>query len=179
MRTATRLHDMTAANDLLSDSFGRVAQLVGSVTNGLSSQAATYRPDPEANTISWLIWHLSRVQDDHLSGVAGTEQIWPKWRAQFDLPFDDWAIGYGQSTEEAAQVRVDPTLLAEYHSEVAAATAQYVESLTEDELARAVDEDWDPPVTVSARLVSVIGDCLQHLGQAAYLKGMAERAGVV
>lgn len=167
---------MSAVNDLLVDEFGRVAELVASVTEGLSPEAATYRPDPEANSIGWLIWHLSRVQDDHISGVAGTEQIWPKWRGQFNLPFDDWATGYGQTSAEVAQVRVDPELLGEYHSEVAAATAQYVESLTDDDLARVVDENWDPPVTLSARLVSVIGDTTQHLGQAAYLKGLAERA---
>lgn len=178
MRTGATLVDMTAVNDLLSDSFARVAQLVSSVTDGLSPEAAAFRPDPEANTIGWLIWHLSRVQDDHISGVAGTEQVWPKWRAQFDLPFDETAIGYGQTSAEVAQVRVDPRLLGEYHSEVAAATAQYVESLTDEDLARVVDENWDPPVTLSARLVSVIGDCLQHLGQAAYLKGLTERAGV-
>jgi hypothetical protein len=33
-------------------------------------------------------------------------------------------------------------------------------------------------VTVSVRLVSVIEDCLQHLGQADYVRGHAERAGI-
>ncbi len=167
---------MSATNDFVAEAFQRVAELVGSVTDGLSLDAATYRPDPESNTIAWLLWHLARVQDDHISGVAGTEQIWPKWRQQFALPFEDDATGYGQSSAEVAQVRVEPELLAEYYSEVAAATAEYVENLTEDDYARVVDENWDPPVTLSSRLVSVIGDITQHVGQAAYLKGLTERA---
>ena len=167
---------MTAANDLLTDSFDRIAELVASVTDDLSREEAGYRPDPEANSIGWLIWHLSRVQDDHISGVAGTEQVWPKWRDQFGLPFDEWATGYGQSSEDVGKVDVEPELLAEYYSEVAAATSQYIESLTEDDLARVVDADWDPPVTLTTRLVSVIGDTSQHIGQAAYVKGLAERS---
>lgn len=167
---------MTAANDLLTDAFDRVAELVASVTDGLSREAVGYRPDPEANSIGWLIWHLSRVQDDHISGVAGTEQIWPKWRDQFGLPFDEWATGYGQSSEDVGEVDVEPELLAEYYSEVAAVTSQYIESLTEDDLARVVDANWNPPVTLAARLVSVLGDTSQHVGQAAYVKGLAERS---
>lgn len=169
---------MNAANVLLVDAFERVHELVVAVTDGLSLDAATYRPDAEANTIDWLVWHLSRVQDDHVAGVAGTEQIWPKWRDQFGLPFDPDETGYAQDSDDVAKVRVDPALLAEYHGEVHAATIQFVEELTEDDLARVVDENWDPPVTLSARLVSVIGDITQHVGQAAYLRGLAERAGL-
>jgi hypothetical protein len=35
-----------------------------------------------------------------------------------------------------------------------------------------VDLNWDPPVTLAVRLVSVINDDLQHGGQAAYVRGM-------
>jgi hypothetical protein len=35
-----------------------------------------------------------------------------------------------------------------------------------------VDDSWDPPVTVSIRLVSILADDLQHAGQAAYARGV-------
>jgi hypothetical protein len=168
----------TALRDLLVDSFTRIAELVGVVTDGLQPEVATYRVDSEANTVAWLLWHLSRVQDDHLADLAGTPQVWPAWRERFDLPFDDDATGYGQSPDEVGQVRAAAELLAGYHAEVHAATLRYVEGITDTELARVVDERWDPPVTASARLVSVLGDALQHLGQAAYVVGVAERRGV-
>ncbi len=82
------------------------------------------------------------------------------------------------SPEEVAQVRVAGPLLAGYHADVHALSVRYVRSLDAAALARVVDEAWDPPVTASVRLVSVLGDCLQHLGQASYVAGLAERAGV-
>jgi Protein of unknown function (DUF664) len=169
-------------HDLLVDSFERVHGLVEGLTHRLSPAVATWRADGEANPIAWLLWHLTRVQDDHVAGLAGVEQAWPQWRDRFALPFGPWATGYGQSPEEAAQVQASGDLLAGYHADVHALTLRYLDRIGSDggeaELARVVDDAWDPPVTAGVRLVSVIGDTLQHLGQAAYVKGLAERAGV-
>ena len=172
------MSDLFATRALLTDSFARIRELVVEVTEDLSPGALTYQPDPEANSVGWLLWHLSRVQDDHLAGLAGVDQVWPAWRQRFALPFDDFATGYGQDPADVAAVRVGAELLAGYHADVSELTQRYVDGLTTDELERVVDRRWDPPVTVAVRLVSVIGDCLQHLGQAAYLRGLAERAGV-
>ena len=136
---------------------------------------ATYRPDPGANSISWLIWHLSRIQDDHVADLAHVEQVWPEWRERFGLPFGKWATGYGQGPQEVAEVRVGGDLLGEYHRAVHELTMRYVDGITSAELDRVVDTRWDPPVTAAVRLVSVIGDTMQHLGQAAYVRGLAMR----
>jgi hypothetical protein len=164
-----------AAKDLLVDCFGRVRDQVVELTQGLTEEMATYRPDPDANSIDWLLWHLTRIQDDHVAGLARVEQAWPTWRERFGLPFSDWATGYGQSTEEVAAVRPAADLLAGYHADVHALTMGYLEQITVEELDRVVDTRWNPPVTAAVRLVSVLGDTLQHLGQAAYVHGMAER----
>jgi len=169
--------------ELLVDSFSRVKDLVEGLTHGLSPELGTWRADDEANSIAWLVWHLTRIQDDHVAGIADVEQVWPRWRDRFDLPFGPWATGYGQSSSEAAEVRASGELLAGYHADVHALTLGYLERIDSGEgsaeLARVVDDSWKPPVTASVRLVSVIGDALQHLGQAAYVKGLATRAGVV
>jgi hypothetical protein len=167
--------DLTLTRSLLTDSFERIRDLVSGVTDGLSEEVLTFRPDAEANPIGWLVWHLSRVQDDHIAGVAGVDQVWSAWRDRFALPFEDFEIGYGQSSDDVGKVDVSADLLAGYHAEVHALTQTYLDQLSEAELERVVDTHWDPPVTVSIRLVSVIGDCLQHLGQAAYVRGLAER----
>lgn len=167
-----------AVRDLLADSFTRVHELVGELTGSCTDEVLRYRPDPQANTVAWLLWHLTRVQDDHVAALAGVPQAWPAWCERFALPFDQDATGYGQRPEEVGQVRVDAGLLADYHADVHALSLRYVGSLDADELARVVDEAWDPPVTASARLVSVLGDCLQHLGQASYVAGLASRAGL-
>ena len=167
-----RLPEVTA---LLSDAFGRAQALVVELTDQLTAEIASYRPDPEANSIAWLIWHLTRIQDDHVAELAGVEQAWTQWRAAFALPFDPAATGYGQTANEVGQVRSDGELLAGYYTAVAELTERYLAELSADELARVVDRRWDPPVTVAVRLVSVVGDVHQHLGQAAYVRGLAER----
>lgn len=165
----------TSAQEILRDSFTRVRDLVADLAGGLTEEVATYRPDPDANSIAWLLWHLARVQDDHVAGLAGVEQAWAGWRDRFGLPFGTDAIGYGQTSEEVGVVRSDPALLGSYHADVHELTLRYLDRLSDDELTRVVDTRWDPPVTVSVRLVSVVNDLAQHVGQAAYVRGLAER----
>ena len=177
-RTANRLAfvDMTEhARQILTDSFGRVRELVINLTDSLTDDVASYRPDPGANSIAWLIWHLSRIQDDHVADLAQIEQAWAEWRDRFQLPFGARATGYGHGPEEVAAVRASGDLLADYHGAVHELTMRYIDGVTAEELDRIVDTRWNPPVTASVRLVSVIGDTMQHLGQAAYVRGLAQR----
>ncbi|MGP8060810.1 MAG: mycothiol transferase [Acidimicrobiales bacterium] len=169
---------MTPA-ELLSDAFGRVHDVVHHTVDGLSADQLAFRAGPEANSIAWLVWHLTRIQDDHLADVAGTEQVWTAkgWQERFALPFDAAETGYGHGPDDVAAVRVDAAeLLTGYHDEVLAATRRYLATVDERDLDRVVDRAWDPPVTLGVRFVSVIADDLQHAGQAAYLRGLAERA---
>ena len=161
---------------LLVDEFGRVHELVLGLTDQLTPEVATYRPDGEANSIAWLLWHLSRVQDDHVAALAGVEQAWPRWRDRFGLPFDEDETGYAQSPADVGRVQVPADLLAGYHGDVHDLTNAYLGTVDDAELARVVDTRWDPPVTAAVRLVSVLGDTLQHVGQAAYVRGLAQRA---
>ena len=58
---------------------------------------------------------------------------------------------------------------------MAEAALAYVATLTTSSLDRVVDERWDPPVTLGVRLVSVLNEVAQHVGQAAYVRGLLER----
>ena len=162
------------ARDLLTDSFGRIADLYARVADGLDEATMAERPGG-GNSIGWLLWHLARVQDDHLAGITGEGQVWERWRDRFDLPLDPHDHGFGHTSQQVDSVRIgDVSLLTGYHAEVHQATLAYVGSVDADELDRVVDQRWDPPVTAGVRLISVIGDCLQHLGQAAYVKGVVQ-----
>jgi len=167
---------MTTA-DLLADAFGRIREIVHEVADGLSPGQLAWRPGSQANSIAWLIWHLTRITDDHVAGAAGAEQAWTAagWADRFGLPLAVEATGYGHSPDEVAAVQVKSgELLTGYNDAVFEQTIRYVASLTDADLDRVVDERWDPPVTLGVRLVSVIADCLQHGGQAAYVRGLAE-----
>jgi Protein of unknown function (DUF664) len=163
-----------AVQELLRDAFTRLIEHVDELTEGLTEDQADYRPSPNANSVAWLIWHSARVQDIQLAPIAGVEQVWTQegWVDRFglDLPRDD--TGYGHGPEEVAKVRAPADLLAGYYHAVHNLTLEYVAGVTAEDLARVVDRNWDPPVTASARLVSIIDDCAQHLGQAAYLLGI-------
>jgi uncharacterized damage-inducible protein DinB len=168
---------MTCA-DLLVDGFGRVRELVHEVVDGLSPEQLSVRLDGQANSIGWLVWHLTRVQDDHVAGASGGEQAWTGlgWSDRFGLPFPAGAIGYGHSSADVAQVRVEkPELLTEYYDAVHEETLRFLSGLLDEDLSIVVDDAWDPPVTMGVRLVSVLSDDLQHAGQAAFIRGILLR----
>ena len=163
--------------DLLVDAFGRIREIVHRTVDGLSEDQLARRPGEEANSIAWLVWHLTRIQDDHVAGVAGTGQVWTDdgWCDRFGLPFDPADHGYGHTSEQVAAVRVEAQLLAGYHDAVYEKTVGYVAGISDADLERVVDRNWDPPVTLGVRLVSVVSDDLQHAGQAAFVRGLLER----
>ena len=168
---------MTSA-ELLADAFGRIRGVVHRAVDGLTGEQLGFRVDPGANSIAWLVWHLTRIQDDHVAGLAEVEQVWTAqgWMERFGLPFDPRDTGYGHQREEVAAVRVESgELLVGYYDAVHEQTIRYVEGLGEADLARIVDRSWDPPVTLGVRVVSVIADDLQHAGQAALVRGILQR----
>ncbi|GAY14724.1 mycothiol transferase [Mycobacterium sp. shizuoka-1] len=169
------LSDATASRELLRDSFIRIIEHVNDLTDDLTDEVSFFRPTSTANSIAWLVWHSARVQDAQLADIAGTDQVWfaGGWVDRFGLDLPRDAHGYGHTPEEVGKVRAPADLLAGYYHAVHKATLEYVASVTTDELARVIDTNWDPPVTVSIRLVSIIDDCAQHLGQAAYVRGIA------
>ncbi len=165
-------------NNLLADAFDRIRGLVEGVVDGLTSEDLEYRIDPETNSIGWLVWHLTRVQDDHIADAAQADQVWTaqSWHQRFALPFAAAVTGYGQDSDEVATVQgLTPALLTGYHDAVHARTAAFVAGLSAEDLDRVVDSGWDPPVTLGVRLVSVITDDLQHVGQAALIRGVVQR----
>jgi uncharacterized damage-inducible protein DinB len=161
--------------ELLRYAFDQVDGTLRAALRGLSPDDLVRRPGPDANTIAWLAWHLLRVQDDHVAEVAGRDQVWTAdgWADRFGLPFDASATGYGFDAAEVAAVRVPSVdLLLGYAAAVHTRTAEFLEELSDEDLDRVVDDSHDPPVTLGVRLVSVLSDDLQHVGQTAYARGL-------
>jgi hypothetical protein len=167
--------DAQAVRELLRDSFTRLIEHVDDLTDGLTDEVSFFRPTATANSIAWLIWHSARVQDLQLCDIAGIEHVWTRdgWDERFNLDLAGNDFGYGHSPDDVGRVRVPADLLAGYYHAVHKVTLEYIASVTAEELGRVVDDNWNPPVTASARLVSIIDDCAQHLGQAAYIRGIA------
>jgi hypothetical protein len=163
------------STELILDSFARIRGLVGHTVGDLTADELAFRPLGTGNSIAWLVWHLTRIQDDHVADVASQGQVWidAGWDTRFGLPLDPEDTGYAHTARQVAAVQVQSgDLLIRYHEAVYAQTVAYLVTLTEADLERVVDDNWDPPVTLGVRLISVIGDDLQHAGQAAYVKGL-------
>ncbi|AKN74773.1 chorismate synthase [Streptomyces sp. PBH53] len=167
------------AKDILIDGYGRIREEVHAALDGLGPDDLHHRPSPDANTIAWLVWHLTRVQDDHVADAFGLDQVWlaQDWRKRFGLDLPRHDTGYGHSSAKVAKVRVaSADLLTGYYDAVHEQTLGALRSLAAKDLERIVDERWDPPVSLGVRLVSVLSDDLQHVGQAAYLRGLLQSA---
>jgi hypothetical protein len=163
--------------DLLVDAFERIRDAVYPAVTGLTPHELAYRPDDESNSIAWLVWHLTRIQDDHVGALHGGRQVWTDdgWADRYRLPFDAADTGFGHGPDEVAAVAANADLLLGYFEDVHQTTVKFLGSLDDSALGRVVDDRWDPPVIMSVRLMSVVADDLQHVGQAAYVRGLLPR----
>ena len=134
-------------------------------------------PAPGTNTIAWLVWHIGRGLDAQVAGALGRDAVWETggWRERFALPLPADAHGYGMSFDEVLSVQASAEHLRGYLDAACDAAEDALRGVTDDDLDRVVDEHWDPPVTLAVRLVSIVNDCTQHAGQAAYASGILSR----
>jgi hypothetical protein len=121
--------------------------------------------------------HTARGQDVQIADLAGSDQVWSVdgWVDAFGLPFAPGEMGYGMSPADVASVRAEGDLLVAYLEAVTLRTRGYLDDLDAASYDDVVDDAWDPPVTAGARLVSILGDCEQHLGQASFVRGLLDR----
>jgi len=160
---------------LLVEAYDRLPPLARGAVEELDVDLLVARPVPDANTIAWLVWHTARVQDHHVGEILDEDQIWVtgSWAARFGLDPDPSNTGYGHTPEQVGAVRPESAdALLEYLDAVHARTRVMLEELQPDDLDRSVDRRFDPAVTLGVRLVSIADDGLQHLGQAAYVRGL-------
>ena len=167
--------------ELIMDGYGRVLQILEEALDGLTQNDLNQQPHPDCNSMGWLTWHLTRVQDDHIADLMGEEQLWVNngWHARFNRAPEPKDIGFGHSSEDVAAFRSpDVETLLEYHRTVLERSKRYIATLSTSDLDRELNEPWYQPLpTVGVRLVSIMSDNLQHAGQVAYLRGLLKGKG--
>ena len=165
------------SKDLLTDAYGHIKRIVHQAVEGLDSAQLVWRPEEGANSIAWLVWHLTRVQDGHLATTTGNEEAWIThgWAERFGKAADKTINGQGDGIAEVAALQADAETLLGYHDFVHSRTAAYFANMESDDLERIIDTSYDPPVKASVRLVSIVQDNMQHAGQARYLRGIIDR----
>jgi uncharacterized damage-inducible protein DinB len=166
------------SKDVIIEGLDRIQRSLRLSLEGLTTEQLTYRPSEQANTIAWLAWHLTRVQDHHLSDLAGRPQAWVAdgWHEKFGKPADPSETGQGYAPDQVAAIKPgNAQLLRDYHDAVHQRSVEYVQGISAADLDRELDEpQYDPLPTAGVRLVSVLSDNLHHAGQAAYVKGLIQ-----
>lgn len=155
--------------------YGRIPPLAAQAVGGLTPAQLAHRVRADANPIGWLVWHLARVEDTHIAELLEADQLWTTggWAERFGLAPDPEDHGYGHTSDQVATVRPEsPDVLVAYLNATHQRACGLIAGLRADDLDRIVDRRWDPPVSMGVRLVSIADDCLQHAGQAAYVRGL-------
>lgn len=167
--------------ELLIDGYGRVLEALEETLKGMTPDDLNQQPHPDCNSMGWLAWHLTRVQDDHIADLMGEKQLWlsEEWHAKFNRPPHPKDIGFGHSSEDVAAFKSpDVETLLGYHRAVLERTKRYIFSLSLGDLDRELNEPWYQPLpTVGVRLISIMSDDLQHVGQVAYVRGLLKGKG--
>ena len=163
------------ARDVLSEAASRPATEAKALVNTLPEGALNAHAGGHTNSIAWLLWHAGRQMDVQLAQLNGEPQVWHSqgFDSRFNLGELGDTEGYGHTTEQARAVVVeDAALLVEYLGATTAALSEYIAGLSEADLDDVIDTSWTPHVTRGVRLVSMIDDAAQHVGQAAYAAGV-------
>jgi len=167
--------------ELLNDGYGRILTALENALNGLTQDDLNWQPKSDSNSIGWLAWHLTRVQDTNISKMMGDEQIWIKdgWHAKFNREADTKDTGFGNTPEDVAAFKSpEAQILVDYNRAVLERTKRYFSSLSDSDLDRELNEpQFQPLPTVGVRLISVLADSLQHVGQMSYIRGLRQGKG--
>jgi hypothetical protein len=168
--------DTTGWPSVVGDLLHRVERDLVAVLTGIDPDLLDRAIVPGANTIGWLAWHLTRSNDRNLGELAGQSQLWlaDGWAQRFGRPADPGDTGFAHSAAEVARFRTPgPDLLIAYHAATVAVADRYLARVDQYELSReTVSPTLHDTRTVQQRLVGVITEGMQHVGQMAYLKGV-------
>ena len=167
--------------EIVSDALGRINRILHRAMDGMPADMLNKQPGTAANSMTWLAWHLCRVQDHHISDLLEVPQLWVSdgWAEKFGMAKDEKETGTGHTPEQVEALKVDsPDLPLGYADAVYERANQYLATVTAADLDADIDEpQYDPLPTIGVRLVSIIADNTQHAGQVMYVRGLSERQG--
>ncbi len=156
-----------------------LSNLKGSV-DGLTPVELYWQPSPNSNHISWLVWHMARVEDGWYNvRIGGGAPVYETggFVERWGLPVE--RAGFGDTAEDIAAFPAIPmSELLEYSDAVRASALARLDALTEADLERTISRPGrgDPP-TIAWILSHVLVEEGAHLGQVQYLRGMLRGLG--
>ena len=169
-------------HEMIMDIFDRIAAQMAQVLEDLTPKQLNRQPARDANTIGWLTWHLTRSHDRNMSELMGLEQIWISegWYARFNCNPNPSETGYHHTAREMKAFKAPDSLtIIEYHRSVLERIKDYIANHLEEAV---LEQEMYSPTFNSSRptyrvITGVINDALQHVGQAAYVRGLITKHG--
>lgn len=142
--------------------------------DGLTPAELRWQPTLASNSISWIVWHMARVEDRWVNRVLrGDVERWIRdgWHEKFGM--SEEAHGFG---ETEAQVRAMPEVamsdLLAYFDAVRQSTLAHLEHMTPADLEATYSHPRRSGITGAWILGHILVEESQHLGQVAYIRGM-------
>ena len=168
-------------NNVLSGGYENVLKTLERALDGLSEDDLNWQPNPECNSIGWLVWHLTRVQDGLISSSMGEEQLWIKdgWHAKFGRRADAQDVGAGHTPKDLARFKSPgASVLLDYHRAVMERSKRFFATLSKVDLDKEFKGPMSqPPRNIGTILIMTLSDNLQHAGQVAYIRGLRQGMG--
>jgi uncharacterized damage-inducible protein DinB len=142
---------------------------------GLSAAELGFRPARHANSIGFIVWHMTRVEDGWIQrAIQRKPHLWVAdgWAARFEMPAEMRDMGFGYTVQQLDAFKIPPLeLLLGYSHAVREATMAYV-SGWDPASPTEVRAPWGGMVAVAEVLAQLVWELNQHSGQVAYLRGL-------
>ena len=140
----------------------------------LTLEQLRWRATPKVNSIGFLIWHITRIEDNFVQRfIGGHDEVWEGGGWQEKFGYKTRGVGTGFSDEETAEVVIPPAeVLLGYLDEVNQQTREYLKVVDWSDLAIKPRGDRFPQWSVHTILRQLITHSNRHLGEAEYIRGL-------
>jgi hypothetical protein len=144
--------------------------------DGLTREQLAWQPDPQCNSIGWLVWHYSRLLDFWVNTIVKEEpQLWEQgWAEKFSRPAEPRDVGFAHNEEQLAEFEVpEPEVLNRYLEASRDLLVRILADQDDDLLSSTqVTNPGAGLMPLSTLFQQLIWELNQHGGHIAYLRGM-------
>ncbi len=152
------------------------------------------RPHPKLNSLAWLFWHISRIEDIAMNLIiAERAQVLDDWAARFNVTRLDAATSMNDDEVSEFTTQINISEVLSYREAVGRQTIEIVSHLKPEVLDGMIDTDliqrvrqtgaispsgewvyqrWLGKPKIFTLTHTVLAHSLQHLGQADIIRGL-------
>ena len=159
---------------ILSDMLEMSDSLVRRALEGLTDADLIKRPSDQDNTIGWLMWHKTRVEDIAFADASGEEQFWisDKWHEKFGMEPNPGQMGFRGFARTSDEPRVqERKTFSATPTPFGRARLRCWRASRPRTSTRKSPPRWARPSKSGTTSGRVAADNIQHGGQICYLRG--------